>query len=158
MAPSADWTSSEADNNTTFFLSNFLPQTHDLNAGPWVRLETALRDSITGGREAYVIAGGVFDNGVGLGTIQNLGKIAIPNAAWKIAVITPAGTGLNADGTLPANSTVLAVMMPNVTGVAADGFEKYLSTVAKIEQVTGYNFLALLVESTQCRVEVRTCP
>lgn len=158
MAPSADWTSSEADNNTTFFLSNFLPQTRDLNAGPWERLETALRDSVAGGREAYVIAGGVFDNGVGLGTLLNLGKIAIPNAAWKIAVITPAGTGLNADGTLPANSTVLAVMMPNVTGVAADGFEKYLSTVAKIEQATGYNFLALLVESTQCRVEVRTCP
>jgi hypothetical protein len=33
MAPSADWTSSEADNNTTFFLSNFLPQRPDLNQG-----------------------------------------------------------------------------------------------------------------------------
>ena len=158
MAPSADWTSSEADNNTTFFLSNFLPQTHDMNAGPWVRLETALRDSVSTGREAYVIAGGVFENGVGLGTIQNLGKIGIPSSTWKIVVITPAGTGINADGTLPANSTVLAVNMPNVTGVQADGFEKYLTTVAKIEQATGYNFLALLAESTQCRVEGRTCP
>ena len=157
MAPSADWTSSEADNNTTFFLSNFLPQTHDMNAGPWGRLENALRDSVATGREAYVIAGGVFANGVGLGTLQNLGKIAIPNSTWKIAVITPAGTGLNADGTLPPNSSVLAVLMPNITGVAADGFEKYLTTVAQIEQATGYDFLALLAESTQCRVEVRAC-
>ncbi len=158
MSPSADWTSSEADNNTTFFLTNFLPQTHDMNAGPWVRMESALRDSVAGGREAYVIAGGVFVNGTGLGTLLNLGKIAIPNSTWKIVVITPAGTGLNTDGTLPPSSTVMAASFPNVTGIAADGFEKYLTTVAKIEQVTGYNFLALLVESVQCRVEVRTCP
>ena len=158
MAPSADWTSSEADNNTTFFLSNFLPQTSDLNSGPWVRLESALRDSVATGRTAYVIAGGIFENGVGLGTLQNLGRIAIPSSTWKIAVIVPAGLGINADGTLPPNTTVLAVNMPNVRGILADGFEKYLTTVAKIELATGYNFLALLVESTQCRVEGRACP
>src|SRR5450759_4684951 len=82
MAPSADWTSSEADNNTTFFLSNFLPQRHELNAGPWEALENALRDSVSvtnAPREAYIIAGGIFTNGVGLGTILNLGKIGIPD-------------------------------------------------------------------------------
>ena len=158
MAPSADWTSSEADNNTTFFLSNFLPQTHDMNAGPWERLETALRDTVATGREAYIIAGGIFTNGVGLGTLLNNGKIGIPNSTWKVAVITPAGTGINADGTLPANTTVLAVNMPNVTGIAADPFSKYLTTVSAIEQATGYNLLALLAERVQCRVEVRNCP
>ena len=158
MAPSADWTSSEADNNTTFFLTNFLPQTSDMNSGPWVKLENALRDSVAAGRTVYVIAGGIFANGVGLGTLQSLGKIAIPNSTWKIAVIVPAGQGLNVDGTLPANTTVLAVNMPNVSGILADGFEKYLTTVAKIEQATGYNFLALIAESTQCRVEGRVCP
>lgn len=157
MSPSADWTSSEADNNTTFFLSNFLPQTHDMNAGPWEKLENALRDSVAGGREAYLIAGGVFQNGVGLGTISGLGKIAIPNSTWKIAVITPAGTGINPDGTLPPNTTVLAVDMPNITGIANDPFEKYLTTVDKIQQETGYDFLALLSEPTQCHVEVRNC-
>jgi len=160
MAPSADWTSSEADNNTTFFLSNFLPQRADLNQGPWEVLENALRDSVStshGSREAYIIDGGIFTNGVGLGTLLDLGKIAIPDSTWKIAVITPAGAGLNADGTLPPNTTVLAVNMPNVVGIRNNDWHMYLTTVARIEKSTGYNFLALIAESVQCRVEVRNC-
>ena len=157
MAPSADWTSSEADNNTTFFLTNFVPQRHDMNAGPWEKLEIALRDSVMAGREAYVIAGPIFTRGVVPRTLLDLGKIAIPDSTWKIAVITPAGTGINADGTLPPNTTVLAVNMPNVTGILNEGWEQYITTVTKLETSTGYNFLALLAESTQCRVEGRNC-
>ncbi|MFN2636948.1 MAG: DNA/RNA non-specific endonuclease, partial [Gemmatimonadaceae bacterium] len=160
MAPSADWTSSEADNNTTFFLSNFLPQRADLNQGPWEVLESALRDSVAtshGSREAYIIAGGIFTNGVGQGTLLNLGKVAIPDSTWKIAVITPAGAGLQAGGTLPANTTVMAVNMPNVQGIKSNDWRIYLTTVAKIERSTGYNFLALITESIQCRVEGRNC-
>jgi DNA/RNA endonuclease G (NUC1)/polyhydroxyalkanoate synthesis regulator phasin len=158
MAPSADWTSSEADNNTTFFLSNFVPQRPDLNQGPWEKLEEALRDSVSGGtREGYIIAGGIFTHGVGLGTLLDLGKIAIPDSTWKIAVFTPAGAGLNADGTLPANTTVMVVNMPNVQGIRDADWHTYLTTVAKIEQSTGYNFLALITESVQCRVEHRNC-
>jgi DNA/RNA endonuclease G (NUC1) len=158
MAPSADWTSSEADNNTTFFLSNFLPQRPDLNQGPWEKLEEALRDSVSGGtREGYIIAGGIFTHGVGLGTLLGLDKIAIPDSTWKIAVFTPAGAGLNADGTLPANTTVMVVNMPNVQGIREADWHSYLTTVAKIEQSTGYNFLALIAESVQCRVEHRNC-
>lgn len=158
MAPSADWTSSEADNNTTFFLSNFLPQRPDLNQGPWEKLEEALRDSVSNGtREGYIIAGGIFTHGVGLGTLLDLGKIGIPDSTWKIAVFTPAGSGLNADGTLPPNTTVLVVNMPNVQGIRDVDWHTYLTTVAKIEQSTGYNFLALIAESVQCRVERRNC-
>jgi DNA/RNA endonuclease G (NUC1) len=158
MAPSADWTSSEADNNTTFFLSNFLPQHPDLNQGRWEKLEEALRDSVKGGREAYIIAGGIFTRGVGLGTLLNLGKIAIPDSTWKIAVITPAGTGLNADGTLPANTTVMAVNMPNVAQPRDTNWQMYLTTVDKIERSTGYDFLELLAESVECRVEGNCAP
>jgi DNA/RNA endonuclease G (NUC1) len=160
MAPSADWTSSEADNNTTFFLSNFLPQRADLNQGPWEVLESALRDSVSasrGSREAYIIAGGIFTNGVGLGTLLDLGKVWIPDSTWKIAVITPAGAGLDADGTLPSNTTVLVVNMPNVQGIKPNDWRMYLTTVAKIEKSTGYNFLELIAESVQCRVEGRNC-
>jgi len=160
MAPSADWTSSEADNNTTFFLSNFLPQRADLNQGPWEVLESALRDSVStshGSREAYIIAGGIFVNGVGLGSLLNLGKVWIPDSTWKIAVITPTGAGLNPDGTLPPNTTVMAVNMPNVEGIRFNDWRTYLTTVSKIEHSTGYNFLALIAESVQCRAEVRNC-
>jgi DNA/RNA endonuclease G (NUC1) len=157
MAPSADWTSSEADNNTTFFLTNFLPQRADLNQGPWEVMEIALRDSVKAGREAYIIAGGIFTKGVGSGTLLNLGKIGIPDSTYKIVVFTPEGTGINADGSLPTGSNVIAVNMPNVTGIRNVPWETYKTTVAKIEKSTGYDFLALLAESTECRVEVRNC-
>jgi endonuclease G len=94
MEPSADQTTTDAENAYTFFLSNVLPQKHDLNAGPWERLENALRDSVKAGREAYIIAGGIFTNGVGLGTLNDLGQIGIPDSTWKIAIIGPVGFGL----------------------------------------------------------------
>lgn len=157
MAPSADWTSSEADNNTTFFLTNFLPQAPDLNQGPWERLEAALRDSVAGGREAYIIAGGIFTNGTGLGSILNLGRIWIPDSTYKIAIITPAGTGIGAGGVLPANTTVLAVNMPNVQGIRGVDWMDYRTTIAKIERSTGYDYLDLLTEPTECLAERRNC-
>ena len=157
MAPSADWTASEADNNTTFFLTNFLPQRADLNQGPWEDLESALRDSIAAGREAYIIAGGIFTNGTGLGSIQGLGKIWIPDSTYKIAIIMPAGAGIGPGGTLPANTTVMAVNMPNVTGIRFNDWRMYLTSIAKIERSTGYNFLDLLSEPTECLAEGRNC-
>jgi len=157
MEPSADQTSTDTENGTTFFLSNILPQRHDLNAGPWEKLEIALRDSAKAGREVYQIAGGVFTNGVGLGTLNDAGKIAIPDSTWKIAVIMPANTGLS-QVTSPQAVTVIAVNMPNVTGISGNGWEMYQTTVARIQQSTGYDFLGRIPEQIQCRIEVRDCP
>ncbi|MDQ1267038.1 MAG: endonuclease mitochondrial, partial [Bacteroidota bacterium] len=36
---SEERTATIADNKATFILSNIVPQTHDLNAGPWLKLE-----------------------------------------------------------------------------------------------------------------------
>jgi endonuclease G len=157
MEPSADQTSTDTENGATFFLSNILPQRHDLNAGPWEKLEIALRDSVRAGREVYQIAGGIFTNGVGLGTLNDAGKIAIPDSTWKIAIIMPANTGLG-DVTSPQSATVIAVNMPNVTGISGNGWEMYQTTVARIQRSTGYDFLGRIPEQIQCRMEVRNCP
>jgi endonuclease G len=156
MEPSADQTTTDAENAYTFFLSNVLPQKHDLNAGPWERLENALRDSVKAGREAYIIAGGIFTNGVGLGTLNDLGQIGIPDSTWKIAIIGPVGFGL-ADVHAATDVSVIAVNMPNVVGIASNSFQQYLTTIAKIEASTHYNFLDLLGEAIQCKIEVRNC-
>jgi DNA/RNA endonuclease G (NUC1) len=156
MEPSADQTSTDTENGATFFLSNVLPQRHDLNAGPWERLEIALRDSAQAGREIYTIAGGIFTNGVGLGTLNDGGRIAIPDSTWKIAVIMPANGGLG-QITSPQSVTVIAVNMPNVTGISGNGWEMYQTTVDKIQHSTGYNFLSSIPEQIQCRIEVRNC-
>ncbi|MEP6491091.1 MAG: DNA/RNA non-specific endonuclease [bacterium] len=157
MEPSADQTTTDTENAFTFFLSNTLPQKHDLNAGPWERLEIALRDSVrSGAREAYIVAGGIFTNGVGLGTLNDAGQIGIPDSTWKIVLIGPAGFGL-ADVHAATDVSVIAVNMPNVVGIASNPFEMYLTTIAKIEASTHYNFLDLLGDAIQCKIEVRNC-
>ena len=44
MVRSEERTRSPEDNKTTFYLTNVLPQTHELNAGPWLRLEDYCQD------------------------------------------------------------------------------------------------------------------
>ena len=45
----------------TNILSNITPQKSALNQGPWVRLETAVRDAAYALREVYVVTGPTFD-------------------------------------------------------------------------------------------------
>lgn len=156
MEPSADQSTTDTENATTFFLSNVLPQRHDLNAGPWEKLEIALRDSVRAGREAYVIAGGIYSPGSTLGTLNGAGKILIPDSTWKIIVLMPAGEGLS-DVTSASDINVIAVNMPNVTGIINNDWTPYLTTVDKIQQSTGYDFLSSLPEAIQCQVEGRSC-
>ncbi|HVX38173.1 MAG TPA: DNA/RNA non-specific endonuclease [Gemmatimonadaceae bacterium] len=156
MEPSADQSTTDTENATTFFLSNVLPQRHDLNAGPWEKLEIALRDSVRAGREAYVIAGGIFAADTGLGSLNGAGKIFIPDSTWKIIVLMPAGEGLS-DVHSASDINVIAVNMPNVTAIINNDWTPYLTTVDKIQQSTGYDFLSALPESIQCQVEGRSC-
>jgi hypothetical protein len=53
---------------------------------------------------------------------------------------------------------VLAVNMPNVAGVRNDPWQKYLTTVDKIESSTGYDFLSLLAVAFQDAVEAGDHP
>lgn len=156
MEPSADQTATDGENATTFFLTNFLPQEHGLNAGPWEALENNLRDSVKAGREAYIIAGGVFTNGVGLGSIKNEGKIFIPDSTWKIVVMMPANTGLS-EVTSASDVNVFAVNMPNVDNPGTNDWTAFLTTVDRIQRSTGYDFLSSLPEAIQCKVEQRNC-
>ncbi|MDQ6613056.1 MAG: DNA/RNA non-specific endonuclease, partial [Gemmatimonadota bacterium] len=163
MTRSADRTAGNTDNAATFYLTNVVPQQADLNQGVWAQFENVLADSARAGRAVYIITGPLYSVGHALSYIKNEGKIAIPDSTWKIAVIGPDPGGVpftrNDVQTLGdlSNITVLAVNMPNIAGVRNDPYSKYLTTVAKIEASTGYNFLSLLPEQLQCRVEVRNC-
>jgi DNA/RNA endonuclease G, NUC1 len=156
MEPSGDQTTTDGENATTFFLTNFLPQKHELNAGPWENLENDLRDSVRAGREAYVIAGGIFSGGVGLGSIKNEGKIQIPDSTWKIVVMMPANTGL-ANVTSAQDVNVFAVNMPNVVSPLNADWSTYKTTVSKLQKSTGYDFLSALPAAIQCQVEGGVC-
>jgi len=140
------------DNKSTFLMTNIVPQTHDLNAGPWLDLEYYLQDLAQNqNKEIYVISGPIGSSG----TLSGLGKVQIPTYNYKIAVIMPYGQGL-ANVTSTSSIQVLAVKMPNVTGISAASWTSYKTTVDALESTTGYNFLAKLPDSIETYWEART--
>lgn len=140
--PSGDRTATTASNNTTFFMTNMIPQASSLNQGPWEGLENTIRNSLVGtNNEAYIIMGNYGTGGTGsmnvaYNTITN-GHVTVPAQVWKIAIVLPMGN--NDLARIDSSSIVIAVDMPNnntlytttVEGKAA--WQNYLTTINDIE-------------------------
>ena len=165
MTRSADRTTANVDNASTFYLTNIVPQQGDLNQGVWAQFENALGDSATkGGRAVYIITGPVYSPSHSLVFLKNEGKVAVPDSTWKVALIGPRSGGVPFTvGAIQswddlAGITVLAVNMPNITGVRNDPWQKYLTTVDRIEQSTGLDVLSLLPIAFQTAIEAGDHP
>jgi endonuclease G len=165
MTRSADRTTANVDNASTFYLTNIVPQQADLNQGVWAQFENALGDSATkGGRAVYIITGPIFAPSHPLVFLKNEGKVAVPDSTWKVALIGPRNGGVPFTvGSVQswddlAGLTVLAVNMPNVAGVRNDPWQKYLTTVDRIEQSTGLDVLSLLPIAFQTAIEAGDHP
>lgn len=141
MVRSEERTRTTEDNVATFLLPNVIPQRHDLNAGPWLRLEDYAQDlSQKEDKELYVTAGGIFG-----ARPEKIGHgIEVPDACFKIVVVLERGQGL-ADVS-PA-TRIIAVIMPNTTGILDQAWGQYRTSVSEIERRTGYGFLTLVPEA-----------
>lgn len=149
MCPSADRDATPADNSSTFLFTNMQPQLHELNAGPWERLETYARQRAERGEVLYIVAGGVFS--APFPTIGN--GVAVPAANFKIIVALRAGRSAQE---VTESDDALAVLMPNQHGVGAHDWTEYLTSVDAIERATGYDFLGAIPEKVQRVIEART--
>ncbi len=140
MVRSEERTRTTEDNVATFLLPNVLPQRHDLNAGPWLRLEDyAQALSQKENKELYVTAGGIFG-----ARPEKIGRgIEVPEACFKIVVVLDRGQGL-AD--VDTTTRVIAVIMPNTTGILDQPWGQYRASVRDVEKRTGYSFLTAVPE------------
>ncbi len=149
LCPSADRQDSAEHNSQTFLFTNIEPQLHELNAGPWEKLENYARQRAQRGALLYIVAGGVFS--APFPTIGN--GVAVPAANFKIIVELSQGQGPN---DVDESTHVLAVMMPNQPGVGDHEWTEYSTSVDAIEQASGYDFLNAVPERVQRVVEART--
>jgi endonuclease G len=140
MVRSEERTRTPEDNLATFYLPNVLPQRHDLNAGPWLRLEDYLQAlSQKENKELYVTAGGLFS-----AHPETIGHgVAVPEACFKIVVVLERGQGLS---DVTERTRVIAVIMPNITGILDEPWGQYRTTVSEIEKRAGYTFFPLVPE------------
>jgi DNA/RNA endonuclease G (NUC1) len=153
FARSFDRTSASLDNATTYYFSNIVPQSSEVNQGPWAIMENELGDKARfQNKEVYIIAGVAGSRG----TLKNQGKIVIPENVWKVAVIMPRDQGL-ADVHSYADVEVIAVIMPNNKNVNSD-WKTYKTTVDAVEALSGYDLLALLPDPIEIAVESNTKP
>jgi endonuclease G len=149
MVRSEERTRSPEDNKATFLLTNILAQRHDLNAGPWLRLEEHCQElAQKQGRTLHVVAGGIFGEHP-----KAIGKdVAVPESFFKIAVVLDKGQGPD---DVDPSARVIAVIMPNTTGILGEGWGRYRTTVDEIEERAGYDFLTAVPEAVQQAIEGR---
>ena len=135
LVRSEDRTASRADNDSTFLMTNVAPQRHDLNAGPWLRLEDHCRVLAQhDGRQLFITAGVIY----GSAPARIGGGVAVPESWWKVVVVTAPGDGA---AEVTPQTRVIAVVMPNVEGIGDRPWTGYRTTVAEVERRTGYTLL-----------------
>lgn len=148
LAPSADRTKNKTDNSATFVLTNIIPQSPDLNQGPWADLEDYCRELVEQGKQLYIVAGPE-----GKKEAIAEGKVTVPTKTWKIIVVLERPEG-NVNG-VSTSTRVIAVEMPNQQGVRNSNWKTYRTTVDRLEATTGYNFLSNVPISVQKVIESR---
>ena len=149
LVRSEERTKNDADNESTFLTVNLLPQYHDLNAGPWLRLEEyCQRLAQKEKKELFIVAGGIFPK-----KPETIGKgVAVPESTYKIVVVLDRNQSIEH---VTPSTRVIAVSMPNKKGILREDWGQYRTTVAELEKATRYNFLPDLPESLQKALENR---
>lgn len=121
----------------TFFMSNIVPQTPELNQGPWRQLEATISDYAQQYEEVWVVTGPIYDD-----RPTYIGpQIEVPDAFFKI-VVDETPTGLR----------VLAFNFPQDVQ-RRDDPAMFLATVDAIEALSGLDFLSGLPDDVEDRLE-----
>ncbi len=145
MCPSGDRTKTVADNSSTFWMTNMIPQAPNNNQQGWASLESYCRTLASQGNELYIMSGG---HGIS-GYIAS-GNVAVPTTTWKVIMVLPSGS--NDVSRVTASTRLIAVNMPNQNGISTN-WRDYRVSVDQIESLTGYNFFSNVPTSIQASIE-----
>ena len=144
LVPSGDRTYSRADNESTFFMTNMIPQSPSNNREVWRELEEYSRELADRGKELYIVAGG---NGIARKIAES--QVNVPEFTWKVLLV------LDTPGDEPKaeNARTIAVWMPNTEEVRNTDWRDYIVSVDWVEKRTGYNFFSTLPKGVQRKIE-----
>ena len=139
MAPAADMKWSGKAMKECFYMSNICPQQHELNGGPWAKLENACRRWARNEGAVYIVCGPVF----GKGHIKCIGKnfrIPVPKGFFKVILSIRKG-----------HEKAIGFYYRNRAG--RQSMASAALTVDQVEQLTGIDFFPTLPDSLERRVE-----
>lgn len=148
LVRSEDRTTSNANNDSTFILTNVAPQEHDANGGPWLRLEEHCRHLAQGERRTLYIVAGVI---VGSNPRRIGHGVAVPESFYKVVVDIAPGYAPS-----DASTRVIAVIVPNKAGIMHEPWTTYRTSVADVERRSGYRFFSALPPDVRRTLEQRS--
>ncbi len=154
--PSADRTSSVADNSATFLMSNMMPQAPNNNQQTWANLENYARSMVDAGNELYIVCGSYGKGGTGssgYATTLASGHVTVPAHCWKVLVVLPVGN--NDVSRISSSTRVIAVDTPNSNSLSSS-WGGYRTSVDALESATGLDLLSALSTSVQTTLEAKT--
>lgn len=140
MANSQDRTATQQDNNSTFILSNIVPQASDNNRGPWKYLEEYCRTLVINKSDysLYIVSGPI-------GIIDTLkGKLSIPKSLYKTVLITYKNKPIKG----------FAVIIPNINNIVNTNWKQYVTSIRNVETLSNFNFYPNLDKSIVDIVEL----
>ena len=138
MVRSHERTATRAHNLSTFFMTNILPQTPDLNRGVWLDFERHCENlCLKESRHLLIVAGGVYQTPRSLSSQE---AILIPDSLFKLVYSLPLSVSFHEPDT---SLRVYAVMMPNTQGIRRDPWTKYARPPASLSERSGYTLFPL---------------
>lgn len=165
MAPAEDMRWDESVERECNLLSNMAPQIGStFNGSIWKTLENRIREWVRDRGDLTIISGPVFmtrASGIAIErqpqtqqqVVYNVvgeGNVAVPTAFFKIII----------DMRRPDNPDVLAFLVPHRE--TRPGPERqvntYLTSIDRIEELTGLDFLTALADATEDLIEARVAP
>ncbi|NVO85420.1 DNA/RNA non-specific endonuclease [Hymenobacter terrestris] len=153
QCPSADRTSTVADNSATFLMTNMVPQAPRNNQQTWANLENYTRTFLSADNEVYIICGAYGKGGTGSNGFQTTldqGRVTVPARLWKVVVVLP--TGDNDATRITTNTRVIAIDTPNENTISTD-WGQYRVSVDAIEAATGLDLLSAVPIAVQQVIE-----
>lgn len=125
----------------TNLLSNITPQRANLNRGPWLKLENAIRALVQQHRLAYVMTGPLYERAMPLLPKANE-KHIVPSGYWKV-VIVPTGT----------NTFEHAAFIMDQDSGRKDALKNKVVTIDEVERRSGLDLLWELKDNLEATVE-----
>ncbi|QQS32171.1 MAG: DNA/RNA non-specific endonuclease [Acidobacteriota bacterium] len=143
MCPSGDRTVNQTINDSTYLMTNIIPQLPANNQGPWVDFENYCRTLASQGNEIYIISGPHGN----AGTIAG-GQVVIPQVTWKVVLILPNGN--NDLQRITKATRAFGIIVPNQPPLTqSTPWRTFRTTVDAVEYLTGYDFFSAIGKNTQ---------
>jgi endonuclease G, mitochondrial len=142
LLPAASMRWSARAMSESFLLSNTAPRTDSMNNGIWNTLEQKVRDRVDSRGKLYVVSGNIYNSS----NPKTIGPdhVAVPSAFYKVIFD-------------PIQVDTIAFIIPNRKESPLD-LPKFITSVNKVEQETGLDFLPNIDDPVESLIEARISP